>query len=81
MVISNKQRIEPHEWKPEPEYTLAGWHRGYSFKHFWSCCFFLLGDDALIDGMQQLCHHYYLQNGGIGAVTTVARIRKFVGLA
>lgn len=79
ITLSNKVNLKPQEWKPEPEYTLAGWYGGYSFKHFWGNCFFLLGEIAHLDGIQQLCHHYYLQNGSIGAISTVARIKKFLG--
>lgn len=81
MTISNKEKLVPHEYKSEPEYTKgSGWYRGYSFKHFWSNCYFLLGEIAEIDGMQQLCRQYYLQNGSLGAITTAGRIKKFLGV-
>lgn len=78
ITISNKEKLVPHEYKTEPEWTLSGWYRGYSFKHFWSNCFSLLGEIANIDGIQQLCHQYYLQNGSLGAKITVDRIRKLI---
>ncbi len=81
ITISNKEHMIPHEYKAEPEYALAGWYRGYSFKHFWSNCHFLLGELGRLEGMQQLCHHYYLQNGSLGAVITVNRIKKFLGFS
>lgn len=77
-IISNKEKISTHEYKTEPEYTLSGWYRGYSFKHFWSNCYHLLGEVGKIGGIQQLCHHYYLQNGSLGAQITVDRIRKLI---
>jgi hypothetical protein len=77
--ISNKENLKPHEYKSEPEYKHC-WIGGYSFKHFWSNCHFLLGEIAHLDGIQQLCHQYYLQNGSLGAISTVARIKKFLGL-
>ncbi len=80
VTISNKDPLPTHEYKIEPEYTKSGWYGGYSFKHFWSNCKALLGVAGMIDGMQQLCHHYYLQNGSLGAMITVSRIRKFVGI-
>lgn len=80
LTISNKKPLAPHEYKAEPEYMKgSGWHRGYSFKHFWSNCYFLLGEIAELDGIQQLCHQYYLQNGSLGAKITAIRIRKFIG--
>lgn len=80
-TISNKESLAPHEYKAEPEYNKNGWYRGYGFKHFWSNCHFLLGDLAALDGMQQLCHQYYLQNGSLGAPITVARIKHFLGFS
>lgn len=80
IIISNKEKIIPHKYKTEPEYTLAGWYGGYSFKHFWSNCYFLLGEIGKLDGIQQLCHHYYLQNGSLGAKIAAERIKKFIGL-
>jgi len=78
LIISNKESIKPDTYKAEPEYTKSGWSRGYSFKHFWSNCYALLGDLADLEGMQQLCHHYYLQNGELGARATVNRINNFL---
>lgn len=82
VIISNKERLATHEYKAEPEYIKGnGWYRGYSFKHFWSNCYFLLGEIANLDGIQQLCHQYYLQNGSLGAIITTARIKKFLGFS
>jgi hypothetical protein len=79
ITISNKEPLIPHKYKAEPQYIKgAGWYGGYSFKHFWSNCYFLLGELATLDGVQQLCHQYYLQNGSLNAATTVQRIKKFL---
>lgn len=77
IVISNKERMEPSDPKGDPAYTIAGWEKGYSFKRFWGNCYAMLGDIAKLEGIQQLCHQYYLHNGSIGAIETVARIKKF----
>lgn len=79
LVISNKEMLAAGEPKPEPEYTMAGWYRGYSFKHFWSNCNAFLGQLSNLDGVQQLCHHYYLQNGSLGAAITADRIKRLIG--
>ena len=76
LTISNKESFKPSGYKGDPPYTIAGWERGYSWDRFWSNCHFLLGEIANIEGIQQLCHHYYLQNGSLGATTTVNRIKK-----
>jgi hypothetical protein len=79
ITISNKAYMEPSEEKPEPEYYEgSGWYRGYSFKQFWGNCYAMLGDIGKLEGIQQLCHHYYLQNGALSAKVTVGRIRKFL---
>lgn len=78
-VISNKEHIKPDGYKGDPEYTIAGWEKGYSFKRFWGNCHTLLGDMGKLDGIQQLVHQYYLQNGDLGAKKTVERIKRLLG--
>ena len=78
-TISNKESLTLHEYKGDPVYTIAGWDGGYSFKRFWSNCYFLLGELGGIDGIQQLVHHYYLQNGSLGSAKASERIKKFLG--
>lgn len=78
-VISNKDPLHPSEYKTEPEWTGYVWYSGYSFKHFWGNCAALLGDMAKLEGIQQLVHQYYLQNGSLGAIKTVERIKKLIG--
>lgn len=78
--ISNKIKLVTSEPKSEPEYMLSReWYRGYSFQHFWNNCNALLGEIAHLDGVQQLCHQYYLQNGSLGAKITAIRIKRFLG--
>lgn len=79
MIISNKSNIVPKP-KPEPEYIKGlGWYYGYPFSQFWGNCHAILGDVANQEGYQQLCHHYYLHNGSLGAADTVKRIKGFLG--
>lgn len=78
-IISNKEAIKPHEYKTEPQYTKGvGWRYGYSFKHFWSNCHALLGELGELNGIQQLCHHYYLKNSALNAIDCVNRIKIFI---
>lgn len=81
VTISSKEKLVPQEYKGDPSYTVAGWDKGYSFKRFWGNCHFLLGENANLEGMQQLVHHYYLQNGSLGAIMAVRRIKKFLGVS
>ncbi len=79
VTISNKEKLAPQEYKGDPAYSIAGWDKGYSFKRFWGNCYFLLGEIADLDGIQCLVHHYYLQNGSLGSVLAVKRIKIFLG--
>lgn len=80
VTISNKEKIVPGKYKAEPEFLPWGsWYHGYSFRHFWGNCHALLGEISSHDGIQQLCHHYYLQNGTIDANSTIKRIKRFLG--
>lgn len=81
LTISNKEKMQPEEPKGDPGYTIAGWEKGYSFKRFWGNCYYLLGDIANINGIQQLCHQYYLQNGSLGARDAVIAVKKFLGFS
>jgi hypothetical protein len=76
---ANNNKILPKP-KPETEFVCGFWWRGYPFEQFWGNCHALLGDIANNDGYQQLCHHYYLQNGGLSAKQAVNRIRKFLNI-
>lgn len=76
--ISNKQKLPHADPKPEKLTSYGAWENGYSFKQFLGNCYAWLGDMAVIDGIQQLCHQYYLQNGSIGAKETAVRIIKFL---
>jgi hypothetical protein len=79
-VISNKDYIAPQGWKEEPEYVEhAGWQGGYSFRHFWGNVHEILRPLSDVEGVQQLAHQYYLQNGSLGALDTARRIRLFLG--
>lgn len=81
--ISNKTPLKPHAWKKEPLKVFiikAGADNGYSFKHFWSNCYHLLGEYGKLDGIQQLCHNYYCKNGDVYAEETVLRIKKLLKL-
>jgi hypothetical protein len=81
VTMSNKESLNTHEYKSEPEYVQGlGFRGGYSFKHFWSNCHFLLGEVSELSGIQQLCHHYYLKGGSNGVAITAVRIRKFLGI-
>jgi hypothetical protein len=81
IIISNKNKMQPDDYKSEPEYIKGlGWYKGYSFKHFWGNCHALLGDIGKLEGVQQLCHHYYLQNGELGANETTKRIKRFLAV-
>ncbi len=81
-VTSNKLCIKPNPPKAEPDYIRgAGWFGGYSFRHFWGNVFAHLGAIGPVDGVQQLAHHYYLQNGELNAKDTAVRIGKFVAHA
>lgn len=84
-TISNKTQCSPrppkaepfkHNWKGE----FIGWENGYEFRQFLGNCYAFLGEQlSELDGMQQLIHHYYLQNGLLSARDTAKRIRKFLG--
>lgn len=78
---SNKAVILPDLSGVEPSYIPnMGRHGGYSFRRFYGNVLGYLEDSiGNIAGMQQLIHHYYLQNGSIGARTTAERINKFIG--
>lgn len=83
-VISNKEDVKPRGIKPEPVWNGYGWDSGtsdtgYEFRQFLGNCYGFLGDMAALDGMQQLIHHYYLQNGSINAETTAQKIKKLLG--
>lgn len=79
MTTSNKVAIKPDDFKGDPPYTeYAGWEKGYSFQRFWGNCHALLGDIGKLLGVQQLCQHYYLQNGTLGSQMTATRIRKLL---
>lgn len=78
LTISNKEKMEPESPKGDPALTIAGWEKGYSFKRFWGNCYALLGESARLDGIQQLCHQYYLQNGLLDAKITAGRIRELL---
>lgn len=76
---SNPKAIAPKPYKEEPEYIKGmGWRNGYPFRQFLSNVYHHLGDLSKIRGVQQLVHHYYLQNGSLGAKVTADRIRKFL---
>jgi hypothetical protein len=80
--LSNDKKISPSNKVRMPIYEpYWGWGtKGYPFRDFLADCYHLLGKDlADTPGIQQLCHHYYLQNGILDAKTTADRIRKFVG--
>ncbi len=78
--ISNKSLCVPANPKAEPEYIKNfGWRNGYNFKQFLGNVHAHLGSVAKIDGVQQLIHQYYLQNGGLNARDTSDRIKKFLG--
>ena len=80
LTISNKSEIKP-AYGLEPEYDkLTGWWRGYPFNLFLGNVLVLLGELQRLDGIQQLCHRYYRQNGNIGAKETAERIKKFLGV-
>jgi len=81
IIISNKEKIAPKKPKSEDCYLEGmGWRGGYSFRQFLGNVYAHLGDVSKIDGIQQLCHHYYLQNGSLNAKTTATRIKKLLGL-
>ena len=80
IVISNKKPSKPSGYKGDPPYSIAGWERGYSWDRFWGNCFVILGDMATVDGIQQLCHHYYLQNGSLGAHEAVNKLKRFLAI-
>jgi hypothetical protein len=75
---SNRDAIKPDGYTSEPDYIKGlGWYKGYSFKRFWGNVHHYLDDKP--EGVQQLAHHYYLQNGGLGAQAAARRIYKFLG--
>lgn len=79
LKISNKSPCEPRPPKKEPDYIEGlGWAGGYEFKQFLGNTYAWLGELQNLDGVQQLIHHYYLQNGGINARNTAQRIRLFL---
>lgn len=78
-IISNKAKLAPREPKAEPSYLAGvGWYGGYEFRQFLGNCYACLGDIAKMEGMQQLCHQYYLQNGSIGARYAASRVLRFL---
>jgi hypothetical protein len=78
--ISNKNYIVPKPAKQESDFIVnVGWQGGYSFRQFLGNVYNLLGDLQHCEGIQQLIHHYYLQNGSVNARTTANRIKKFIG--
>lgn len=87
VVISNKKNIKPDAWTDDLNYTIRGWSgasqspsdTGYNFKKFWGNCHALLGDISKLEGIQQLCHQYYLQNGQLNAINVVKSIKRFLG--
>lgn len=81
VTISNKASILPDESGVEPSYIPhMGWQGGYSFRRFLGNVLGYL-DEAWrdVDGIQQLIHHYYLQNGELGARVAAQRMVKFLG--
>ncbi len=79
VTISNKEKCTPSEIKAEPDYIEgAGWRGGYSFKAFLATCYAYLGDISNVEGIQYLCHHYYLKNGALGGKQTSLRIKKLI---
>jgi hypothetical protein len=82
-VISNKNYIAPRPPKPEPVWNGHFWDgysdKSYEFRQFLGNCMVYLGEElSNLDGMQQLIHQYYLQNGGINARDTAERIKVFI---
>jgi hypothetical protein len=80
-TISNKDYIKPRTAKPEPIWNGWGWDNGtsdfgYEFRQFLGNCYSHMKESEIVDGMQQLIHQYYMQNGTINAKDTVARIRR-----
>ncbi len=87
IIISNKEELKPANKIAMKKWTWQnGWgdgygtDTGYSFSQYLCDCYYLLGDDSKINGMQQLIHHYYLQCI-CDAETAVKRIRKFLGIS
>jgi hypothetical protein len=80
-VVVKKDTILPDESGSEPSYIPhMGWHRGYPFCRFFGNVLGYLEESiGALAGMQQLIHHYYLQNGELGARITAERIMKFIG--
>ncbi len=81
MTIANNAVIAPMQPKAEPDYLPgAGWVRGYEFRQFLGNVYAHLGEAlSKVEGMQQLVHHYYLQNGSINASNAAKRIKQFIG--
>lgn len=80
LVISKKQTVLPMAAKREPDYVEgAGWQGGYSFRQFLGNVYAYLGGLSSVEGIQQLCHQYYLQNGSLDARTTALRIQRLLG--
>lgn len=85
MVISNDTFLQPRPPRAEPflynwEGAFIGWEKGYEFRQFLGNCYALLGQQlSELSGIQQLIHHYYLQNGSLSARDAVQRIKKFIG--
>lgn len=80
-TVSNKSQIKPPKRISLPVHDpYQGWPKeGYPFKDFLADCYYLLGKElSNLDGMQQLVHHYYLQNGTLDAKGAVERIKKFI---
>ncbi len=84
MTISNKEPCNPRPPKAEPfhynwEGKLIGWENGYEFRQFLGNCYAFLGDElSKLSGIQQLVHHYYLQNGMLSAKDAAQRIKVFL---
>ena len=85
LTVSNKAPCSPRPPKAEPflhnwEGKLIGWQNGYEFRQFLGNCYAFLGEElSRLDGMQQLVHHYYLQNGMLSALNAAKAIKKFLG--
>jgi hypothetical protein len=79
VTISNKEHIKPSDKLLLGLYDEKyGWFSGYPFNKFLADVYYFIGSLKHEDGIQQLIHHYYLQNGRVDARTTANRIKKFI---